>query len=668
MGKPLVERLPPWMKGTPAKVMGASLLVVGIFAGFNWSAQQGRDKKPEEISYTEFRKMIDDRKFTLVERKEDPTTKQITYQGRSADGKKTIIAYDFPDKDVATAIEKAGGEARTTKVEAPSQWLGLALMAIPGLLGLGILIWFMMSMNKAAKLGGAGVGGRLANMGDSPAQLLDPLKNKIRFKDVAGADEAKEDVKEIADFLANPEKYKKLGGHVPRGTLLVGPPGTGKTLLAKAIAGEAKVPFYYLSGSDFIEMLVGVGAARVRSMFDGLRKMGQPCILFIDEIDAIGGDRDAAGGSDERRQTLNAMLVEMDGFDTDNGIIVMAATNKPDSLDAALKRPGRFDRQVFVGLPDLAGRYAILNVHKKGKPLGATIDLMDIARGTAGFSGAELANLLNESALFAARRDAKAIHMVDVTKALDKIRMGPERPNLVVDPADLRATAEHEAGHAIVGYVYQKILNIKINQVTIIPRGQALGVTQSISDKDVTGYNQKQMECLISFLLGGRAAEIICHGQSGTGPGNDIERATKYAHDMVYKFAMGKGMPVRNLEPERNRIGNSATISEDLQRRADDAMNNILGERDDEAFKLIKQYRTEFDMMVEALMKHRTLVKEDIEVIMEKRDMALLEETISNRAEAIKQAVDTADADEAEVDDFPPPGVSKNDLWQRVPS
>ncbi|NDG56593.1 MAG: ATP-dependent zinc metalloprotease FtsH, partial [Betaproteobacteria bacterium] len=400
----------------------------------------------------------------------------------------------------------------------------------PMLLLIGVWVFFMRQMQ------GGGKGGAFS-FGKSRARMIDENNNQITFADVAGCDEAKEEVQELVDFLRDPSRFQKLGGRIPRGVLMVGSPGTGKTLLAKAIAGEAKVPFFSISGSDFVEMFVGVGAARVRDMFENAKKQA-PCIIFIDEIDAVGRQRGAGlgGGNDEREQTLNQMLVEMDGFETNQGIIVIAATNRPDVLDPALLRPGRFDRQVVVPLPDIRGREQILNVHMRKVPISQDVKADIIARGTPGFSGADLANLVNEAALFAARRAARLVEMVDFEKAKDKIIMGAERRSIVMPEEERRNTAYHESGHAIVARMLPK--TDPVHKVTIIPRGRALGVTMQLPTEDRYSMDRTRMLNMISMLFGGRIAEELFMNQMTTGASNDFERATSLARDMVTRYGM----------------------------------------------------------------------------------------------------------------------------------
>ncbi len=484
----------------------------------------------------------------------------------------------------------------------------------PMLLLIGVWIYFMRQMQ------GGGKGGAFS-FGKSKARLLDESSNLVTFADVAGCDEAKEEVKEVVDFLKDPSKFQKLGGRIPRGLLLVGPPGTGKTLLAKSIAGEAKVPFFSISGSDFVEMFVGVGASRVRDMFDNAKK-NAPCIIFIDEIDAVGRQRGAGlgGGNDEREQTLNQMLVEMDGFETNVGVIVVAATNRPDILDSALLRPGRFDRQVFVTLPDIRGREQILNVHMRKVPLSTDVNAAVIARGTPGMSGADLANLCNEAALMAARRNARTVEMQDFEKAKDKILMGPERKSMVMPEAERRNTAYHEAGHAIIGKLLPKC--DPVHKVTIIPRGRALGVTMSLPEQDRYSYDKEYMLNQISMLFGGRIAEEVFMNQMTTGASNDFERATQIARDMVMRYGMTSALgPMVYAENEGEVfLGRSVTkttnMSEETMRKVDAEVRRIIDEQYALARRLIEEHSDHMHAMAKALLEWETIDTEQIDDIL----------------------------------------------------
>jgi cell division protease FtsH len=484
----------------------------------------------------------------------------------------------------------------------------------PMLLLIGVWIYFMRQMQ------GGGKGGAFS-FGKSKARMMDENNNTVTFADVAGCDEAKEEVREVVDFLKDPQRFQKLGGRIPRGLLLVGPPGTGKTLLAKSIAGEAKVPFFSISGSDFVEMFVGVGAARVRDMFENAKK-NAPCIIFIDEIDAVGRQRGAGlgGGNDEREQTLNQMLVEMDGFETNLGVIVVAATNRPDILDAALLRPGRFDRQVYVTLPDIRGREQILGVHMRKVPLGQDVNPSVIARGTPGMSGADLANLCNEAALMAARRNARVVEMQDFEKAKDKIFMGPERKSMVMPEEERRNTAYHESGHALIGKLLPKC--DPVHKVTIIPRGRALGVTMSLPSQDRYSYDREYMLNQISMLFGGRIAEEVFMHQMTTGASNDFERATNLARDMVMKYGMSDALgPMVYAENEGEVfLGRSVTkttnMSEQTMEKVDSEVRRIIDEQYALARHLIEENSDKMHAMAKALLEWETIDSEQLDDIM----------------------------------------------------
>ncbi|MDH6165083.1 cell division protease FtsH [Variovorax boronicumulans] len=484
----------------------------------------------------------------------------------------------------------------------------------PMLLLIGVWIYFMRQMQ------GGGKGGAFS-FGKSKARMMDENNNTVTFADVAGCDEAKEEVREVVDFLKDPQRFQKLGGRIPRGLLLVGPPGTGKTLLAKSIAGEAKVPFFSISGSDFVEMFVGVGAARVRDMFENAKK-NAPCIIFIDEIDAVGRQRGAGlgGGNDEREQTLNQMLVEMDGFETNLGVIVVAATNRPDILDAALLRPGRFDRQVYVTLPDIRGREQILGVHMRKVPLGQDVNPSVIARGTPGMSGADLANLCNEAALMAARRNARVVEMQDFEKAKDKIFMGPERKSMVMPEEERRNTAYHESGHALIGKLLPKC--DPVHKVTIIPRGRALGVTMSLPAQDRYSYDREYMLNQISMLFGGRIAEEVFMHQMTTGASNDFERATSIARDMVTRYGMTDALgPMVYAENEGEVfLGRSVTkttnMSEQTMEKVDGEVRRIIDEQYALARNLIEANSDKMHAMAKALLEWETIDSEQLDDIM----------------------------------------------------
>lgn len=503
--------------------------------------------------------------------------------------------------------------------EEPSLLTTIFISWFPMILLIGVWIFFMRRMQ-----GGAGGGGGAFSFGKSKARKLDEESNKVRFRDVAGCNEAKEDVQEIVDFLREPKRFQRLGGRIPRGLLLVGPPGTGKTLLAKAIAGEAGVPFFTISGSDFVEMFVGVGAARVRDMFETAKK-NEPCIIFIDEIDAVGRQRGAGlgGGNDEREQALNQMLVEMDGFDSGANVIVIAATNRPDVLDPALLRPGRFDRQVVVPLPDIRGRDQILNVHMRKIPVGKDVDSMVIARGTPGFSGADLANLVNEAALFAARRNGRVVKMCDFENAKDKIMMGAERRAMVMSEDERRNTAYHESGHAVVARLMPK--SDPVHKVTIVPRGRALGLTMQLPKEDRYAYDRQYLLTRIAILFGGRIAEEVFMNQMTTGASNDFERATQMARDMVMRYGMSDRLgPMVYSENEGEVfLGRSVTkttnISEKTMQEVDAEVRRIIDEQYAIARRLIEENRDKMEVMAKALLDWETIDADQIDDIMEGR-------------------------------------------------
>ena len=510
---------------------------------------------------------------------------------------------------------------RFTGEEPESQSLlgQLLISSFPILLLIGVWIYFMRQMQ------GGGRGGAMS-FGKSKAKLIGEDNINITFADVAGIEEAKQELSEIVDFLRDPSKFQRLGGKIPRGVLTVGPPGTGKTLLAKAIAGEAKVPFFTISGSDFVEMFVGVGASRVRDMFEQAKKQA-PCIIFIDELDAVGRHRGAGlgGGHDEREQTLNQMLVEMDGFESNDGVIVIAATNRPDVLDPALLRPGRFDRQVVVPLPDILGREAILKVHMRKVPLADDVEPSIIARGTPGFSGADLANLINEAALFAARESKRVVSMNEFEKAKDKIMMGAERRSMVMSEKEKLNTAYHEAGHAIVGYIVPD--HDPVHKVTIIPRGMALGVTMYLPEEDKYSISKEKLESNISSLYGGRLAEEMTLGPNGvtTGASNDIERATEIARNMVTKWGLSDKLgPLTYSEDEGEVfLGRSVTqqkhVSPETAKLIDIEVRTIIDRNYQRAKDILKKHKKELDAMADALMKYETIDRPQIIDIMEGR-------------------------------------------------
>nr|ADI17145.1 ATP-dependent zn proteases [uncultured gamma proteobacterium HF0070_08D07] len=532
--------------------------------------------------------------------------------------KYSVVGFQY-DPALSEVLRENRVRFEIKQPEKQSVWTQLLVASFPILIILAVALFFMRQMQ-----GGAGGKGGPMAFGRSKAKLLSEDQIKTTFADVAGVDEAKEDVQELVEFLKDPGKFQKLGGHIPRGILMVGQPGTGKTLLAKAIAGEAKVPFFSISGSDFVEMFVGVGASRVRDMFEQAKKQS-PCIIFIDEIDAVGRHRGAGlgGGHDEREQTLNQLLVEMDGFEGNEGIIVIAATNRPDVLDPALLRPGRFDRQVVVGLPDIRGREQILKVHMRKVPVGEDVDASIIARGTPGFSGADLANLVNESALFAARASKRLVSMEEFDRAKDKIMMGAERKSMVMSEKEKRNTAFHEAGHAIVGRLVPD--HDPVYKVTIIPRGRALGVTMFLPEEDRYSMSRQGIRSQICSLFGGRIAEEMTLGKEyvTTGASNDIERATQLARNMVTKWGLSERMGPLMYDEDDGEVflGMSAGAkpkphSPDTSRAIDEEVRKIIDGCYAEAAKLLAENEEKLHVMADALMDYETLNADQLDDIM----------------------------------------------------
>ncbi|HJV85598.1 MAG TPA: ATP-dependent zinc metalloprotease FtsH [Noviherbaspirillum sp.] len=532
------------------------------------------------------------------------------------DGKRVKTAVTYLDRGLIGDLINNGVKFDVKQPEEQSFLSQVFISWFPMLLLIGVWVFFMRQMQ------GGGKGGAFS-FGRSKARMLDEASNTVTFADVAGCDEAKEEVQELVDFLRDPTKFQKLGGRIPRGVLMVGPPGTGKTLLARAIAGEAKVPFFTISGSDFVEMFVGVGASRVRDMFENAKKHS-PCIIFIDEIDAVGRHRGAGmgGGNDEREQTLNQLLVEMDGFEANSGVIVIAATNRADVLDKALLRPGRFDRQVMVGLPDIRGREQILYVHMRKVPIAPDVKADILARGTPGFSGADLANLVNEAALFAARRNKRLVEMQDFEDAKDKIVMGPERKSAVMREEERRNTAFHESGHAVVAKLMPKA--DPVHKVTIMPRGYALGLTWQLPEHDrVNMYKDKMLE-EISILFGGRIAEEIFMHQMSTGASNDFERATKLARAMVTRYGMSEtlGTMVYEDSEQDAYFGRmtSKTVSEATQQKVDAEIRTILDAQYALSRRLLEENKEKVEIMAKALLEWETLDADQVNDIMEGRE------------------------------------------------
>ena len=577
------------------------LVLMTVFNQFNT-----RQAAPGAMEYSQFLEEVKQGRISKVVM-EGRTLKATTNDG------KRITSYAPPDLWLVSDLLKYDVKIEAKPDEEPSFLMSIFVSWFPMLLLIGVWVFFMRQMQ------GGGKGGAFS-FGKSKARMMDESTNVITFADVAGCDEAKEEVQEIVDFLRDPSKFQKLGGRIPKGVLMVGNPGTGKTLLAKAIAGEAKVPFFSISGSDFVEMFVGVGAARVRDMFENAKKHA-PCIIFIDEIDAVGRHRGAGlgGGNDEREQTLNQLLVEMDGFEGHSGIIVIAATNRPDILDPALLRPGRFDRQVVVPLPDIRGREEILKVHMRKVPIAGDIKADIIARGTPGFSGADLANLVNEAALFAARGNKRLVDMEDFEKAKDKIMMGAERRSMVMTEEEKMNTAYHESGHAVVAKLVPK--SDPVHKVTIIPRGRALGLTMQLPEQDRYAYDKQYLLSRIAVLFGGRIAEELFMNQMTTGASNDFERATAMARDMVTRYGMSDlGVMVYGENEGEVFLGRSVTqhknVSEATMQKVDAEIGRIIEQQYALARRLLEENRDKVEAMTKALLEWETIDAEQIDDIM----------------------------------------------------
>jgi cell division protease FtsH len=585
-----------------------AIVLVSVFSNFG-----PRNASTEKISYSHFLKEIDQGAIASVLVEDDKIIRGVTKNNQR------FVTYQ-PMRDNALLGELLKNNVAVSGQEKQQEsfLLHIFINWFPMLLLIGVWVFFMRQMQ-----GGGGGGRGAMSFGRSRARLLDEDQVKVTFADVAGVDEAKDEVKELVDFLRDPSKFQKLGGRIPRGVLLVGAPGTGKTLLAKAVAGEAKVPFFTISGSDFVEMFVGVGASRVRDMFEQAKKQS-PCIIFIDEIDAVGRHRGAGlgGGHDEREQTLNQLLVEMDGFEGSEGVIVVAATNRPDVLDPALLRPGRFDRQVVVPLPDIRGREHILRVHMNKVPAETAVDILSIAKGTPGFSGADLANLINEAALFAARANKRKVSMMELDKAKDKIMMGAERRSMVMDESEKKLTAFHEAGHAIVGLLVPD--HDPVYKVTIIPRGRALGVTMFLPEQDRYSHSRQRLESQLASLFGGRVAEALIFGEQHvtTGASNDIMRATDIARKMVTSWGLSSLGPVTFGDEEESEVflgrsmSNNKSMSDSTAQKVDAEVQAIIDRNYKRAADILSENQDKLTMMAEGLIKYETIDAKQIEEIM----------------------------------------------------
>ncbi len=583
------------------------VLLAALFNLFNNPAQSQRGK---EITYSEFLNAVDEGKVAEV------TLAGSRIQGTMRDGAAAFSTYAPQDPTLVERLQKKdiNFRARPSDEDVPSI-MSMLLSWFPMLLLIAVWIFFMRQMQSGS--------GRAMGFGKSKAKLLTERQGRVTFDDVAGVDEAKDELQEIVEFLRDPQKFQRLGGRIPRGALLVGPPGTGKTLLARAIAGEANVPFFTISGSDFVEMFVGVGASRVRDMFEQAKK-NAPCIIFIDEIDAVGRHRGAGlgGGNDEREQTLNQLLVEMDGFESNEGVILIAATNRPDVLDPALLRPGRFDRQITVPNPDIAGREKILRVHMRKVPVAPDVDPKVIARGTPGFSGADLANLVNEAALLAARRNRRLVTQSEFEDAKDKVMMGAERRSMVMTEEEKLATAYHEAGHALVSVKVPG--GDPLHKVTIIPRGRALGITMNLPERDKLSYSKQWCEARIAMSFGGRIAEQLIYGKDhlNTGASSDITQATELARSMVTEWGMSEKLgPLRYNENQQEVfLGHAITqrqnMSEDTAKLIDQEVRRIVTEGEAKAREVLTAHRTELEAITQGLMEFETLTGEEVKALM----------------------------------------------------
>lgn len=619
-----------------------AVVLITVFSNFG-----PRTPSTEQYTYSQFLKAVDEGKVASV------VIQDRNIQGKTKGDKQFTTYLPLQDQSLLGQLEKKGVNVKGEPPKQQSMLMHILISWAPFLLLIGVWIFFMRQMQ-----GGGGKGGPMS-FGRSKARLLGEDQVKITFADVAGIEEAKHEVSELVEFLRDPGKFQRLGGKMPCGVLLVGPPGTGKTLLAKAVAGEAKVPFFTISGSDFVEMFVGVGASRVRDMFEQAKKRA-PCIIFIDEIDAVGRHRGAGlgGGHDEREQTLNQLLVEMDGFEGKEGIIVMAATNRPDVLDPALLRPGRFDRQVVVPLPDLKGREEILRVHMRKVPIDENVKASVIARGTPGFSGADLANLVNEAALFAARVNKKAVTMIEFEKAKDKLIMGAERRSMVMSEDEKKLTAYHEAGHALVGLMVPD--HDPVYKVTIIPRGRALGVTMFLPEADRYSYSKRRLESQLSGLFGGRLAEELIFGLDyvTTGASNDIEKATEIARNMVTKWGLSEKLGPLTYGEEEGEVflGRSVTqrqeVSEATSKIIDEEVRSIIDRNYARAKEILEKNIDKLHLMAEALIKYETIEERQIQEILEGKEptppQGWMEETAMREAE--KKAAESKKQEENKIE------------------
>ena len=623
---------------TPKNIFLMVAVFVAVILLWNLldSIQNG---SPDETSYTEFTQLMEKGRIkeATITQSGRVTGKYVPVGSDSVRNFEAVIPKDGME-NIATHLSDSGVEVEIQNDEQNNWFYVLLSSGLPILLFIGFWIFIMRQMQAG--------GNRALSFGKSRAKLSTNQQKKVTFKDVAGVEEAKEELQEIVEFLREPQKFQKLGGRIPKGVLLMGPPGTGKTLLARAIAGEANVPFFNISGSDFVEMFVGVGASRVRDLFEQGKK-NAPCIIFIDEIDAVGRHRGAGfgGGHDEREQTLNQLLVEMDGFESNEGVILIAATNRPDILDHALLRPGRFDRQVVVSLPDIKGREGILKIHTRRIPLADDVDISVLARGTPGMSGAQLANLVNEAALNAARFDRRAVTMDDFEEAKDKVLMGKERRSMVMSEKEKRNTAYHEAGHTLVAYFLPDA--DPLHKVTIIPRGRALGVTMQLPEEDKYNYTKEYMLASITILLAGRAAEEIFLGSTTTGASNDMERTTSLARKMVCKWGMSDLSPLTFGKNEEQiflgrEISRHKDYSEKTAIKIDDEIRSIIAKSNRQSREILEANREGLVRLAEALLEYETLDSSEIKAVIQG-------ESIRQDEEEVQPPASSLDSDAQEV-------------------
>lgn len=620
-----------------------ALITVGLLAVFQ---SVHKDTAPKAVKYSEYLQLLDSDSVAEVVIEGSGTRLTGTYKNPEKGKPAKFYTFFRPDMEPSPEREaRDRGVPLAIKDADSNQWWRNVLPMLPFLLLMGVMVVLILRQAQSS-------GGQAFSFGRSRHKLVSEHRTKVTFDDVEGVSEAKQELSEVVDYLKFPKKYQKVGARIPKGVLLIGAPGTGKTLLGRAVAGEAGVPFYYISGSDFVEMFVGVGASRVRDLFEQAKKTS-PCIVFVDEIDAVGRQRGTGvgGGHDEREQTLNQLLVEMDGFDATQNVIVIAATNRPDVLDSALLRPGRFDRRVMVDKPDIAGRISILKVHSKGKPLDQEVDVRKLARRTPGFSGADLENLLNEAALQAARSGRDSINMGDCEEAIDRVMMGPERKSRIIPEREREVTAYHEAGHALVARAIPEADPVR--KVTILPRGMTLGVTSMIPEEDRYNHTREEMIANIAVLMGGRAAEDLIFNEVTTGASNDIERATQTARDMVTRYGMSKVLGPVNFSGSRSNLflgremGEQRDFSEEFSRQIDEEVIALVKSQYDRAYKILEEQRDKLDTFATELITAEVLEDSDLDRILGPAERKLKRESREAEREKAIAARDARNASSA---------------------